>query len=106
MQVRSQKFFREGELSWNQGMKSRREITGKKSVQKTLSIFSPRLSGNYTLNKKFNPMIGTIRTFFSKIRVLFSVLEIIMSGFSPFPRFGPGTMAEYSSISLNIRKCA
>ena len=51
MQVRSQKFFREGKVSWIQGtLINISSNAQEKSLQKTLSIFSPRLSENYTLN--------------------------------------------------------
>ena len=77
-QARNQKFFREGEVSWNQGTLiniSLKNTRKKGPAEKNLGVFSPRYSKNYTLNRNFNSKMNKIRAIFFQIRALFSIFK-------------------------------
>ena len=75
-QARKQKFFRAGEVLWNQGtsINFSSKTQKKGSAAKNFGAFSPRYSQNYILNGKFNPRMDT-RLFFSKFRALFLIFK-------------------------------
>ena len=45
---------------------------------KNFRVFPPRYSSNNILNRKFNTKLDTIRTFFSKIRALFPLFQLLL----------------------------
>ena len=79
-QARNQKFFRAGEISWNQGTLINlllKKKQGKKALQgKTWELLFLDTLKNYTFKRKFNAKMDKIRTSFSKTRTLFSIFKI------------------------------
>ena len=70
----NQKFFRAGEVSWNQStlINVLWKLTRKKAPQRKIwEFFYLAYSQNYTLNRKFNSKMDNIRIFFSKAREIF-----------------------------------
>ena len=63
----------------------------------------PTTKKNCILNGKFNPIMDTIRTFFSKIRTLFFRFSKKVGEASPvLPNCAPVSVVEYASTSLNM----
>ena len=82
LQARNQKFFRAGEVWWNQST----SINLPSKIQEKrapFGVFSPRYSQNYILNGKFNLWMNTIRVFFCKIRALFFAFKKGQGSSSP-----------------------
>ena len=85
--ARNHEFFRAREFSWNQGtlINNHLQDEKEKSRREKSSVFLLETPKNYTLNKKFNLQMTTVRVF-PKIRALFFHISEKGHGRSPLPR--------------------
>ena len=98
----NQKFFRAGEVSWNQGTSINISSKTKEKRPHREMFYSPRYPYKYILNGQFNSKMNTIRAFFPKSGHFFQFLKVERGGLTPLLSYMPVSVTLYVSIFLNI----